>query len=1104
MTAYKPRSLSSGETAILTPVAGAPHSDEFKITTLPNLSGWKPYMGIPTGRNGRLDVLNRKLDQGQLTVPVQDQRLTAGGSNLTRWVTAFLGSLSGTPQMLGIKVLVEESLDGGSTWANYFTGRISALQLQGSRIITGLVIRDLSSELNTEVFVGRAHSSITYVVYPSALPVGLASAFGTMAPVTPLPGTFGTSTISRVITVTAAGIGRADNFLTTALIPAFGGSINPVMPGLRVRFTTAGVSNKEAELVGVGWGVQGTTPVALRLYLAPVSSTSDPYYQDIATGTIANGTACTFTVLQRALNAPGGQQGSSLMLSDVHPVQLWADLLDGKFSRLKTDGSASRTFPRNSSAFSTMIADGSFPLCRFVIPEPAKLQDWVEKNILHPFGLGCYLNEAGEVVPVDLRPPQSSPTSTTITNADLSDDEAPQWSIDREAAISVVRVPTYRDRPLTVADLKKQGQLPDVPPGLLDGNVTAEYQFPFFSEATLGTADFGERTHVVEARGLRGFADEFVGGHSRDEWIQGRASEIAAFFRPLFGSGPQYLTLTCRRTSNTNGVQPGTWRLIDVDEVPGLSSYVRGENRLMLCVEATPKGSRRVLRFLDAGPNTVATQPTVATPAQEASNTQHGITVAVTLNGGSEEAVLWINPTSTGVGTRPADSDAGWRQVIPAGQSRPWLATSTIYTVRNLPSDKRIWVRVRTDPVLGKKLASAWAYPSGTGYVATAAMTAPTALAAGTVTTKAAILTWTVGDPDRKVVVRKFGAESEGSANAGTPVDFVDLPPGTSRLQVDGLDSGGPWWHFDVYHKDDWGGESSKNNLAAFQATGTAATAPKPGGLVILRSQATNPTPPPANGLVAYGKPGIQLGIIPSPFAIGLDVELYRAPDSGGSPGTYALLVTIPGLQIGGTFYTYSDYKAQDNATYWYKCRHIGNSVTAGAYTADVSAIPGWLVPEVYTVPSQPILGEVDTLILTGADFQGEASSGGTGWQFNGRKVSPLSTAGAVTVYAGLPSRLLPVGSTISQIRARVTAQSGDALTVGFRYGVDNTGTTVETLTASSTGDHTMSLSGASVGHVIAAGRSYAIDVLMDANATATDVGIYRVEIDFVRNSYRQ
>lgn len=1093
------------------PVAGAPHSDDFKITTLPNLSGWKPYMLLPTGRNGKLDVLNRKLDQGQWTIQVQDQRLTAGGSNLQRWLTAALGSLSGTAQVLGVLGLMEESLDGGSSWSNHSTGRLDSVQLNGSRIITGLVFKDLSSELNTKVFVGRAAAGVSYVIEPTLLPLGLSGAYGPTPAAVPLHATFGSDGVFRTLTVTAGDLSRADNLITAAILAAVRTGVNvrqSVKPGIRVRFTTAGVTDKEAELVyvstiiGRSLGQFISSPLAVsKLWLKPTDSTSDPYYQDIATGVIANTTACTFTLRQRflQLDADEGESGSAVILNDVHPVQLWSDLLDGKFSRLKTDGTIPRTFPKNAAAFATLIADNSFPLCRFVITEPAKMQDWIEKNILHPFGLGCYLNESGEVVPVDLRPPQSSPTSTTITNADLDSDQAPQWSIDRDSAISVLQVRTYRDTPLDARNIGSTGAIPNPIPGLVESHAV-DYLIPNFSEATLGVADFGERTHLVEVQGLRACQDEQVAGHDREEWIKSRGAEVASFFRPLFGSGAQYLTLACRRTSNTNGVNPGTWRLIDVDEVPGLSSYVRGENRLMLCVESTPKGLTRTLRFLDAGPNTVASQPSVGTPAQEGSNTQNGITVAVTLNASSEEAVLDINVTATSVGSRPADSDAGWRRAVVVGQIRPWLSSSATYTVRNLPAGKRVWVRVRTDPVIGKKLSSAWAYPGGTGYVDTATITAPSALASSSVSTKSAILTWTVGDATKKTVVRRFGAATQVVADAGTPVDFLELPPGTSKIQIDGLDTGGAWWHFDVYHKDEFGGTSSVNNLAAFQATGTAPTAPTPGGLVILVSDANSPVAPPIDGIKPYGKPGIRLGAIPNPLGIGLDFAIYRAPDSGGSPGSYALLRTIPGDQMSGVLKPIDDYTAQDNLIYWYKGRHEGAGVDPSAYTADVSAKPGWLRPEVSTVPGEPVLGtELPPIYIMADDLVPTLNT--TSYFCSGGEVRPNTLATAANLRAGVR---LPAGAQIVLFEALGKRNNaGDSCVVELDELDDGPGVTTvkQFVFAAAAGYQPMS---DSTPYTIRSDRRYRLRVDMTSNAALTDSGFQWLRLTITPNSYTQ
>jgi hypothetical protein len=61
-------------------------------------------------------------------------------------------------------------------------------------------------------------------------------------------------------------------------------------------------------------------------------------------------------------------------------------------------------------------------------------------------------------------------------------------------------------------------------------------------------------------------------------------------------------------------------------------------------------------------------------------------------------------------------------------------------------------------------------------------------------------------------------------------------------------------------------------------------------------------------------------------------IELYRAPDSGGAPGTWALLATLP---AGTDLYT--DGLPETDATYWYKARHVASGYDPGPYTSAVS-----------------------------------------------------------------------------------------------------------------------------------------------------------------------
>ena len=129
-TVFISRSDDASETTVLTPIAGAPHSDQFKIATRTGVVGFQPYMDFPTGRRGKIDLLSKKTDVGELSFEIIDMRPPAGGANATRWVTAFIGEKEGIPRFARLKCYIEESLDGGVTWNPFFTGRVRSLALK--------------------------------------------------------------------------------------------------------------------------------------------------------------------------------------------------------------------------------------------------------------------------------------------------------------------------------------------------------------------------------------------------------------------------------------------------------------------------------------------------------------------------------------------------------------------------------------------------------------------------------------------------------------------------------------------------------------------------------------------------------------------------------------------------------------------------------------------------------------------------------------------------------------------------------------------------------------------------------------------------------------
>lgn len=80
---------------------------------------------------------------------------------------------------------------------------------------------------------------------------------------------------------------------------------------------------------------------------------------------------------------------------------------------------------------------------------------------------------------------------------------------------------------------------------------------------------------------------------------------------------------------------------------------------------------------------------------------------------------------------------------------------------------------------------------------------------------------------------------------------------------------------------------------------------------------------------------GVALKLIPG--GAGLRVDIQRAPDSSGSPGTPVTVETVGPFAEGGGVYI--DPRPTDGATWWYRARHVGPTIDPGAYTGWVSSV---------------------------------------------------------------------------------------------------------------------------------------------------------------------
>jgi hypothetical protein len=781
LTVYAPRSVDTAEATVLTPAAGAPHADAFQVATKTGIAGFQPYLQPPRGRRGRIEPLTRTLDIGELTFELVDRTING---NTKRWVTAFLGNVKGRPQLVGLKVLVEESLDGGATFATFFTGRVFRLAL--GKVRATLSVRDQIEEAKMPVFVGRAHSSLTYVARTSLLPIGGMDAdFGMMKPVLPLTGVMnfvtGTTPNMGFVQLDAVSMGRSDNLITSTLLhglaqgsrilagyfpgpgelPNFSGTLRA-----RVKNLTSGSTGDFK--VGALNCIQGPGGLHMRVAGANLQELDLNDYGYLALP--GNGTNVEISLWID--DAPS--KDNPLLLNDVHPVQLLTDLAAGKFGYLyrspeslpgaKVYGDVKRTVPQSN--FAAFVADTTYPTARFVITDRASFIEWVEKNILKPYNLALYVNKLGELTLVDLRLPTSLAGIPTITDADVVAIVQGDWQQEREKVITRVDFTRYEDTPVVVSDLEAASErFPALPTGAV---TSFDVRLLVLD---IGSADIGDAIYQVDATGFRSMDREEMQGQARSIYLERKLVEVAQQWRRPFGWGMVTLPVQLRRTVT---LAPGGLALFAASYVPDPSTNQRGTTRLCRALEVSEDGAPINVQLLDLGIGSFAVAPSATDPAQETGNTYTGITSTVTLNASSQPVEVRYAVTGTGVGTVPVDSSPLW---VSWGR----VGTTGAIAIRNLPPNSRIWLQVRSLPdYVDSFLPSAWTNAGGDGRVDTAALPTVSSLTESH-TSKTAHLAWTNGVTNLKLEITL-------ATPTGDPRLLVQtLLPGSKSTDLTGL-----------------------------------------------------------------------------------------------------------------------------------------------------------------------------------------------------------------------------------------------------------------------------------------------------------------------------
>ncbi|HEV8263730.1 MAG TPA: hypothetical protein VGQ06_02185 [Gemmatimonadales bacterium] len=775
---YAPRSIDPAEATVLTPAAGAPHSDSFQVSTITGVAGYQPYLDQPRGRNGRINPLDRKLDIGEWTFPLLDKTLASDTTlaGLKRWLSAFLGNVKGQPRLAGLRFEADESLDNGATWTRWGTGRVSRVKV--GRVEASLACSAVTDEAKMAVFTGPPHSSITYAARPAVCPIGIfGSDYGTIKQLLPLTGTAHQITVNGIGQVTtsythiffdATSASRRDNLVTRNLLRAVsptrtvvtgvvtggvaGGSVSlaelPTFSGTcraRIKHLSGALSGQTGDYRVGGLGKTNGPNGKLRLSAFAIASLAAGDVNQLAVP--ADGVSVEATLF---LDEPVSKS-NPLLLNDVHFATLLQDLCDGKFGYLyrapeplpagRSYGDAKRVLPvANSAAF---VSDTTYPVQRFVVTKRAALITWVEKNLLRPMNVSLHADTQGRLVISDLRLPTSLAGVPTLTDADMVvDREVGEWSFDREKVITRVEFTRYTDKPLRIEDLEKSGETyPELP----SGGVVESLDHPLIV-LDVGSTDVGEGAYEVDATGFRSMDGEKLQDQPRGQYLETKLIETANQWRRPFGWGLIDVPVVLKRSSGTALAQGGLV-LGAFSHLPDPTTWQRGGTRLFRILELSPEGATRRLTLLDLGLNLFAVAPTLGAPAQEAGNTYTGITTVLTLNASSQPAEVRYAVTDTGVGTVPADTSPLWSV---AGR----FTSSQTVTIRDLPPNRRIWVQGRTLPdYVDSYLPSAWTNAGAPGRVDTAALPVVSGLSAGTPTHKTAELSWTNGATDLRIEV---------------------------------------------------------------------------------------------------------------------------------------------------------------------------------------------------------------------------------------------------------------------------------------------------------------------------------------------------------------
>ena len=530
------------------------------------------------------------------------------------------------------------------------------------------------------------------------------------------------------------------------------------------------------------------------------------------------------------------------------------------------------------------------------LTEPPVISKFLEETIFGPFGISARVNStSGALELIDIRGRGTGTPAVTITAADMSNGSDVVFDLDESTAISTVSLTAQ----------------------LFSTNYTAKSA----DVVTNTTPTDGVLVNDVKAVGYNGDTTVFAGRevsftvrgmiHNADSWLSAESAMLQSIAVPIysrFGRGAQAANVSIIGTSSAASLQVGDECIFAAPHYPN-ANYRVGEStvggRIMQVIRRTETPTGPQLRILDVGLNqpsapiplvSVRKSPTQGAYAAEFKLDNAGLMAAAFLSVEVEWTTGASSPTSGGTTFNvygPAD--------IPTGY----------VTLPTVPPGTTVWVRARSKAY--QRRASAW---TSWYSVALDALNAPSGFSIPSVTSSSASLQWTNTNANWPISVYLYqGVSAPALWNS---YKVATIGAGTTNTVIrDGIVSGLPYVVAVAY---DTPNGSSLFATQSFTATGSTSTLLRPAAMDVV-----------AGSSDASLAQGVALALWASNTTY--NIAVYRAPDSGGAPGSYELLSVVNGNET-----LYIDYLAQDGVTYWYAIAHRLGGFTESALTPAVSA----------------------------------------------------------------------------------------------------------------------------------------------------------------------